>query len=98
MQGNVPAIRSRYISHKYVGKTCPRDIWSSLIVWGPIWQGYGCPRGIIQGYIPGICGEMCQGQEAGICRTGMLQRYVPGILSSLKVCTAKCWAKKTAKY
>ena len=41
---------------------------------------------------------MCQGQEAGICRTGMLQRYVPGILSSLKVCIAKCWAKKTAKY
>ena len=73
-------------------------IWSSLIVWGPIWQGYDCPRGIMQGYLPGLCGEMCQGQEAGICRTGMLQRYVPGILSSLKVCIAKCWAKKTAKY
>ena len=51
----------------------------------------------MQGYIPGICGELCQGQEAGICRTGMLQRYVPGILSSLKVCTAKRRAKKNSE-
>lgn len=42
-------------------------------MWGPIWQGYDCPRGITQEYIPGICREMCLGPEAGICRTGMLQ-------------------------
>ena len=78
------AIRSRYISHKYVGKTsprdmCPRDIWSSLIVWGPIWQGYDCPRGIMQGYIPGICGKCARGKKqvyvAQVCCKEMPQGY-----------------------
>ena len=32
MQGNVPAIRSRYISHRLVGKTCPRDMVKSHCV------------------------------------------------------------------
>lgn len=135
MRGNVPGMRSRYKSHRYLSGIwfsvivwdpiwqrydCPKGImqeyvpricremclrweadiyrtdmwgrnvpgiWSSLIVWGPIWKVYDCPTGMMQGYLPRLCEEMCQGQEAGIFRTGMLQRYVPGILSSLKVCT-----------
>ena len=60
MQGNVPAIRSRYISHRHVGKTCPRDMVKSHCVGSHlagIWlsQGYNSriyPRNM-RGNVPG---------------------------------------------
>ena len=63
MQGNVPAIRSRYISHRHVWKTCPRDMVKSHCVGSHlagIWlsQGYNArisPRAM-WGNVPGTRG------------------------------------------
>ena len=76
----MPATRSRYISHKYVGKTCPRDvcpkdIWSSLIVWGPIWKGYE----LSQGYNARIYPRDMRGNVPGTRSRYMSHRYAAKI-------------------
>lgn len=83
MQRNVSAIRGRFISHRYVGKTCPRDKVKSHYV-----GSYLAGIWLSQGYNARIYPRDMPGNVPGTRSRYMSHRYAAGL------CTAKRWAKK----